>query len=80
MMMIRMSGSKKQLPQCMYLSLSEMRCGDLTVPWSLSLDMMMPRPVSAVGSVRPTSVFAKMAARTGDPRYMVRSVSLLVNA
>ena len=32
----------------------------------------VPRPVSRIGSLRPTSGCAKMAAASGNPRYLVR--------
>ena len=44
---------------------------DLIAAHSSSPEMMVVRPISAVGYPRPTSVFARMASQTGDPRYMV---------
>ena len=49
-----------------------------TVSYSCSLELVIPRPVSAVGCLRPTSVFARMVAQSGDPRYMVWCVVYLI--
>ncbi len=35
-------------------------------------ELVITRPMSTSGSLRPMSAFAKMAASMGDPRYMVR--------
>ena len=46
-----------------------------TDEWTLTpvqaSEMHVPRPVSRVGSFRPMSSSARMAAATGNPRYMV---------
>ena len=39
---------------------------------------MLHRPVSAAGGMRPISIYARFAAQNGDPRFMVRGVSIFV--
>lgn len=38
---------------------------------SRSGEVIISRPVSAIGNLRPISMYARMAASNGDPRYMV---------
>ena len=47
---------------CLYLCLFS---------WHGSGEVMVLRPVSAIGNLRPISMYARMAASNGDPRYMV---------
>ena len=43
-------------------------------PPSKNLELVVPRHVSAIGCLRPTYVFARMASQSGDPRYMAENI------
>ena len=42
--------------------------------FSHSGEVIVSRPVSAIGNLRPISMYARMAASNGDPRYMVGAI------